>query len=537
MWFLSDILVFIQVLISLSWGYPIVKTKNGWIWGEEATTGDLGKPYYSFRGIPYAKPPVGNLRFKEPVPQDPWPGIFFATSEGNICIQENARGSEDCLYINVYVPKNVSGTPKVLPVMVWIYGGYFMSGHSAYDLYGPDYFLSEDVIFVSFNYRLGVFGFFCTGDEAAYGNWGLKDQVLALKWVQENIGFFGGDKNSVTIFGESAGAVSVSHLIQSPSAANLFDRAIMQSGSSLNLWGLTRKPKAVNLALGALLGIETQNTTLLTEELRTMGAYKLWVASTAVTVGETLITSAMRGSVFAPCKEPAHDGAVVLEPSHEILRNGNFNRVPIIIGFNSQEALVFSKVMDLVKKYVTSFNILPSELIPVDINLSDPDMVSKILYEISSKYFGDNMDNLTDDTLTQFITDDQFVRPINEAAHLMAKWVPTYYYRFSFDDEGVQHAGELPLIFSSFEYINKTDSDKLTGKRIVKLWTNFAKTGIPIPNPDPLFEDVVWEPYSENGTYFDLGLSLKMSSDMEQYNIPWWKTIFHKYGNPPFDTY
>ncbi|XP_047106309.1 juvenile hormone esterase-like [Schistocerca piceifrons] len=186
-----------------------------------------GRTYCSFQGIPYAKPPVGPLRFKSPEPPEPWSGIRNATKEGNIAPQidflmrskTEYEGDEDCLYLNVYTSKLPTGeNAQLIPVMVWIHGGAFLLGSGNTELYGPDYLMEHDVLLVTFNYRLGVLGFLSTEDELVPGNAGLKDMVMALKWVKSNITRFGGDPGNVTIFGESAGSMSC-HILSISSAA------------------------------------------------------------------------------------------------------------------------------------------------------------------------------------------------------------------------------------------------------------------------------------------------------------------------------
>lgn len=169
--------------------------------------------------------------------------------------------------------------------MVWIYGGGFLIGNAQYQKYAPDFFLENDVVFVSFNYRLGIFGknstlcrtiiycpffagFYSTEDEVAPGNAGIKDQLLALKWVQKNIAKFGGDPKNVTVFGESAGAASVSYLVQMPTAKNLFHKAIMQSGCSLNSWALSRNKRDDMFITGSDLGIITNDSETLLREMQ-----------------------------------------------------------------------------------------------------------------------------------------------------------------------------------------------------------------------------------------------------------------------------
>lgn len=167
------------------------------------------------------------------------------------------RGSEDCLYLNVYTPELKPDKP--LPVMVWIHGGGFMSGSGNDDLYGPEFLVRQGVILVTFNYRLEVLGFLCLDTEDVPGNAGMKDQVAALKWVNKNISRFGGDPDNVTIFGESAGGASVSHHLVSPMSKGLFKRAIAQSGVTTCSWAKTFKPYERALVLARQLGYESEN--------------------------------------------------------------------------------------------------------------------------------------------------------------------------------------------------------------------------------------------------------------------------------------
>ncbi|EFX78599.1 hypothetical protein DAPPUDRAFT_105048 [Daphnia pulex] len=175
-----------------------------------------GRKFDAFRGIPYAEPPVGNLRFRDPIPAQPWTGVLDATKEGPACFQNDllsgiTAGQEDCLVLNVYT-HNSNAIENALPVMVWIHGGGFTagSGNSETDFYGPGHILDRDVVLaVTINYRLGPFGFLSTEDKEAPGSYGLIDQSLAIKWVKDHIANFGGNPDSITIFGESTGGASV----------------------------------------------------------------------------------------------------------------------------------------------------------------------------------------------------------------------------------------------------------------------------------------------------------------------------------------
>uniref|UniRef100_A0A1Y1LSP7 Carboxylic ester hydrolase n=1 Tax=Photinus pyralis TaxID=7054 RepID=A0A1Y1LSP7_PHOPY len=203
---------------------PIVVIKSGKLRGKVEIDYCGGK-YYSFRGIPYAKPPIGNLRFKAPLPPDQWSGIRDAVKHQSECCCRDLMfnqiiGSEDCLYLNVYTPQIHCESMHLKPVMFWIHGGGFVRGSGNSDTYGPDFLITQDVVIVTINYRLGILGFLNFEDPSldVPGNAGLKDQVMGLKWVRENIANFGGDPSNVTIFGESAGAASVHLLMLSPLA-------------------------------------------------------------------------------------------------------------------------------------------------------------------------------------------------------------------------------------------------------------------------------------------------------------------------------
>ena len=210
----------------------------------------------AYLGIPYAKPPVGNLRFASPVVPDPWVGELDATKPPPTCWQyifggfdlenpaakvwiNNTEMSEDCLYLNVWTPGDGQELSTKLPVMVWIYGGGYFSGSSTLDVYDGRFLAAlENVVVVSMQYRLGPFGFLYIKSQVG-GNMGLLDQQLALKWVQNYISLFNGDPNDVTIFGESAGAASVGLQYLAPSSRVLFKRFIMQSAGPLNRWALS----------------------------------------------------------------------------------------------------------------------------------------------------------------------------------------------------------------------------------------------------------------------------------------------------------
>ncbi|XP_050322778.1 juvenile hormone esterase [Bactrocera neohumeralis] len=247
-------------------------------------TGSEGQEYEAFYGIPFAKPPIGELRFKNPLPVEPWNDKRMAKEPRTECIQYNQipriptiSGEEDCLYLNLYRPKKWS-TEK-LPILFYIHGGGFFSGTPSPAVYGPEYFMeTNEVILVLAAYRLGQFGFLSTGDEHMTGNFGLKDQNIALKWVQKYIAAFNGDPSRVTIFGHSAGSFSVHFHMLSPASKGLFRNAVLMSGHANCpfLRQIDQKSQVIQLAKGVgITNVNEMSSRELADALRNVPATDL----------------------------------------------------------------------------------------------------------------------------------------------------------------------------------------------------------------------------------------------------------------------
>lgn len=308
---------------------PQVKTHSGVVEGK-----DLGE-VHAFLGIPYAQPPVGDLRWKPPVPVSKWSGVRSATDFGSHCLQgkvfgdmnfRDSGGSEDCLTLNVWVPAKASGK---LPVMVWIYGGGFVAGTTSEARQDGTHLAQQGVIVVSMNYRLGVFGFLVhpelakeSGHNSA-GNYGLLDQLAALRWVHDNIAAFGGDPANVTIFGESAGSFSVSSQMASPLAKGLFQKAIGESGAAFSRSGLSFDALSVREEKDAKLVSEKLGVSTLAE-LRAVPAEKLL---------EVFGKPGAEGFAFGP----DIDGYFLPESVPAIFAAGKQNDVPLLAGWNHDE--------------------------------------------------------------------------------------------------------------------------------------------------------------------------------------------------------
>ncbi|CAH0550116.1 unnamed protein product [Brassicogethes aeneus] len=321
----------------------IVTLEQGKIRGKRSTDYREGT-YTSYLGIPYAKSPVGDLRFKAPQPPEPWEGIRDCSKEGNECpslhmfFEYHVGNEEDCLNLNVHC-KNLC-PDRNTPVMVWIHGGAFMYGSNRSEMFGVDYFMTQDIVLVAINYRLGVFGFLSLDDPDANvpGNNGLKDMVMALKWVQKNIRQFGGDPDNVTIFGESAGSAAVHYLVVSEMARGLFHKAIMQSGCTLNDWSIGKTNGHI---IAELLGYDEKDDCKILEKLRKESA-KTIVAS-QFKFEDLMVAKTVRP--FGPVVEKCSSEPAFLKKSPlEILKEGSFNKVPMIMGYNSEEGVFYEAI-------------------------------------------------------------------------------------------------------------------------------------------------------------------------------------------------
>lgn len=299
-----------------------------------------------FRGVPFAKPPVGELRFRAPEPHEPWSGVRDATGFGPSAHQPKLAlaalpgmdvgpQSEDCLYLNVYAPTGLApGARK--PVMVWIHGGGFVIGSGSQVVYDARKLARQgDVVVVTINYRLGCLGWMDLGEQGdlATENAGLLDQIAALRWVRDHVSVFGGDPGNVTIFGESAGGMSVGTLMGCPAAHGLFHKAIPQSGSCQGIHADRDGSAAVTAALLSALGLATPNV----RQLREAPAEKLMAAQQQVSV-QLLLTA---GKNLLPF-QPVVDGRTLPRHPLDEVRAGLSRHVPLLVGTTRDEWKLFS---------------------------------------------------------------------------------------------------------------------------------------------------------------------------------------------------
>ena len=330
---LSSILYWVLLSSCFSIGHsqddiPIVSTLSGDVQGTKGET-TAGTSFFQFLAIPYAETPIGNLRFKDPVVISPWTGTLNGSvfSTGCTQVSEGAlEGSEDCLYLNIWTP-GIS-TKSLKAVMIWIHGGGFSSLDGKIN---PEFFMDEDVVIVSMNYRLGPFGFLAVeGSAELTGNIGLKDQQEAIQWVNRNIQYFGGDPDKVTLFGESAGAVSVHAHILSPRIGNLFQGAILQSGAALMMYTLYFNVNGAQNAQKVYLG------RIGCDVADVMGCIKDMDVDKIMEIGSTDAVDAILFP-FWLVQDSASLSPVLPENPLQVLMAGKMKKIPLIVGITKDD--------------------------------------------------------------------------------------------------------------------------------------------------------------------------------------------------------
>ncbi|XP_025194181.1 esterase E4-like isoform X1 [Melanaphis sacchari] len=483
-WILFAVMMYSGLVYCLSQKLKITK---GVIKGQILKSRN-GQTYYSYTGIPYANPPIGELRFKAPVPVEPWDGVLDATKESNICIQQgNTDSQEDCLYLNVYSPKT---NKKSLPIMFWIHGGGFISGHGRSSLYGPDYIMDKDVILVTIHYRLGIFGFLSTEDDVIPGNYGVKDQVAALRWVQENIVYFNGDPNQVTIFGGSAGGASTGFHMLSPMSKSLFHKVILQSGTPLCKWailppGISRKRAH---AVATISGCNFNTSEDILQCLRKVPAQNL------LSLHAKLITWLNHPTVlFNPVVENCNSDQEAFLCHHPILDFHQESFVPAIVGLNSEEgslfvASLYNNTSLIYPEFQTDFNRLISIITFYNYYVKT-EYIDEIGEKVFGKYFpSGSIDDHTHSNAVNMFTDSCFTEGILDMAYKLSSPVYSYFYNyqneFSYNKLfgscekplGVTHGDELNSIFkmNSLNPNDLNEKDLEVSKLIINVWYKFV---------------------------------------------------------------
>lgn len=485
---------------------PVVTLPLGTVEGYIGKT-EQGKDIYVFEGIPYAKPPVGDSRFEESVPPKPWKGIWKAKTIFK-CLQydhytppgpDKVSGDEDCLYVNVYSP-TLDITAK-LDVLVYIHGGAFMFNHGGQTL--PNIVLDRNIIFVNFNYRLGPLGFLSTEDEFVSGNNGIKDQILALKWIKENIDRFGGNPNSITISGMSAGGASVhTHLI-TPRSRGLFSKAISQSGVALNSWVFMEEPLNKTKTIALSVGCPIQNNKEMKKCLKSKPARQI-----AYGVKDLQPWLYNPFSPFGLVVDKWAKNPVFPEHPYQLIEKGLVEDVPWITSFTSAEGLYpgadfyFDERLEFIDKnwnaimpYILHYN----DVIPVQ-------QLDEVSSEIRKEYLqNEPVNKQTFSRLIEALSDRLFLADIVLGTRLHAKSIKSPVYSYYFDyrgahsktenriksnkNIGVSHGDDTAYVFKTLDVLS-TENDKAMSKLMVDMFVSFMKTGKPNITSD-------WSPQSK----------------------------------------
>ncbi len=433
----------------------LVQTKSGLVSG---VASNVSESVRVFKGIPFAAPPIGDLRWKPPAPPAAWDGVRACDQFGNKCPQNGRltrQGpfSEDCLYLNVWAP--AKSAESKLPVMVWIHGGGLTQGSAHEAGYMGDRLAQRDVILVSINYRLGAFGFLAhpalsaESEHGVSGNYGILDQIAALRWVQKNITAFGGDADNVTIFGESAGGTSVYLLTASPLASGLFHRTILQS-PWLSDTVVADLDEALDLGESEVdrsIGDDAADVLAAMRALSTDNVLKLKQRLPVVT-----------------------DGWLFPQSPPQTFAEGKQNRVPTIAGTNRDEGTMFvaAKPYPSVELYVAEMEERYGEDAESMLNM----------YPVGSE------DEIRK-AVVQQITDAWFVQPTRRYLRDMQRQGNmTWMYHFtrtspSWPVLGAAHAAEIGYVFNTLEDDQLKDGDRKIANAMIQYWTQFAKTGNP----------------------------------------------------------
>lgn len=508
---------------------PAIETPQGPIQGEATRDGMV----WAFRGIPYAQPPVGVRRWKDAQPASDWTNLRAATLFSPSCVQvempqmtalpggqeqqtffwqPDGLASEDCLYLNIWSPAQNQG--KSLPVMFWIHGGGLIQGGASLPIYDGEALARKDVVVVTFNYRLGVFGFFAHPELSAEsptntsGNYGLSDMLEALRWVKRSIAAYGGDPNNVTIFGESAGSWSVSMLMATQLSDGLFHKAIGQSGAAFN--------PMLKLRETSLGRLSAEDAGLNFSRVAVDGG---GLASLRDLSAADLHSKAMAAGIVIPGELAIVDGQMLTQSVRDVFDAGLQKRVPVIVGFNSDEGSGLSDYYSVPTPPAT------------------PDA-----YTAAVKA---NFDPFTDEFLRAYPATDPVAAVFDayrdaEYGSRMEAWAssmftvgkPAYLYYFSKTPPGgdrvrgmpnstatrrvgAHHAAEIPYIFGSLDRNTMssdppTEKDRKLSDTISDYWVSFATTGDPNGEGRP-----VWTPYLSSDRHFiEFGETVRPGKDL-----------------------
>jgi para-nitrobenzyl esterase len=433
-----------------------------------------------YKGVPFAAAPVGELRWRAPQPAASWEGVRLADSFGPDPYQGDGQGhvSEDCLYLNIWTPAQEADAK--VPVLVWIYGGGFSFGSNTTPVHNGEHLARKGVVLVTINYRVGPLGFLAHSELSAEsprrvsGNWGLLDQLAALRWVQRNIAAFGGDPENVTIFGESAGGISVSMLCASPEAKGLFRRAISQSGGS---FGPPRRTTYPGENMRRLAWAEESG-----------GAYLQRAGVTTIAELRQLPPERLPAGWGSGAAWPIIDGWIIPDDQHRLYQSGTYNEVDILVGYNSDEGLSFAR-----------------ERTPEEYRANVEQRYGPFAEKLLAAYPATA--TAVPKSARDLMRDAAFGWHTWSWATLQAETGRSNVYYYYFDqhaerpadgptaDHGMPHGVDVPYVFQTLNREGQalTTGDRAISEIVATYWTNFAKHGDPNGDGVPF-----WPPYTKD---------------------------------------
>ncbi|XP_039313760.1 esterase E4 [Solenopsis invicta] len=590
-WRCICIVVFLLILAgdgsSIDSDKLIVNTKWGFVRGEWSRT-VRNRTVANFLGIPYALPPVGDLRFRSPQRWNrTWTNIRDASIDEKKCLQYNLEtskviGSEDCLYLNIFVPhfseRSVSQRFAKLPVLVFVHGGAYNIGTSDSKLYSPDYLLDQDIIFVTLNYRLTAFGFFSTANQISPGNYGLKDIKMALEWIQENIHSFQGNPKSVTLMGHSAGSAATHLLALSKKTEGLFHRYILLSGSALSTWTYhpPRRYRQLCLHLAKLVGcpLERNRNVTASNETTTENPKRGDVQTPAyddiarkekdeeimkcmrIADATRIITMTQYFYVweenpmcnFGPTLEDESADAILTMHPLKTMKNGLFRDIPAIVQVVKDEGLVKTLALfikpELENELIENFE----EYLPYFLEYHEVvSNTSVFASAIQDFYFNGNVSLGLMHNITEMTTDASITWPTMQALQYMSNvgnsniyfsyfaYEGTFTYTFASgipNHYGVAHGDDLNYLFPILNnmYWNmllyNTMSDITMINIMTEMWTSFVAEGIP-----KAWQIIPWPNYRDHHEFMRIGIDRSpefiVQTNFESDRMEFWEKLTH----------
>ena len=530
----------------------MAQAKSGSFWGTiEESRG--GKRILAFRGIPYARPPTAELRFRPPVPAGRHDGLKEVKVNGHVCPQHMYYkpdiwiGAEDCLWLSVFTRDLV--LKKKRPVLVWFHGGNFVRG-SAAD-YEPDYLLDEEMVLVTVNYRLGLFGFMSTEDEHAPGNYGMLDQVAALQWVRKNIESFSGDPTRITIAGQQAGGASVHYHMLSPLTRGLFHQAISMSGSALCWWASIKRPLEKAQKMAKLLECKeaiakdgSTDNKLLLQCFRGKSMEQLMNTHPNFYEWKHLEQGGEPITAFSPRVDPESRMPYMPSEPIDLMTSGGFQHIPWIAGLTDDEGAFKGATLIADMKGVREFEEQYEKLGPLMFGLHDgmSEAPKVNAQRVKDYYWGAaaiDKDNVQ--KVVNAISDSSYSHPIDTASkiHAMKSQSPVYVYHFGYRGQfsltqldvdnyppkivpkdvkfGVGNGDDLiylfPLLAGIFRPLPK--EDLIFSQRFVELLGSYVRTGTPSIEMGEDAGTFVWNRVlSTNATHLDIGNEMRMDDGL-----------------------